>query len=158
MCGVFVGNISYMCEIQPIFRIMLNTLSISSVMWQICSILFAERFDFITRRSAPFCSGSVQCLQRGMIFNDQPPESQGGRGRKRLGRAYMATHYKVVCFMQHFTHLLSSNDPDILLAALQALVALVRINPSKLHLSGKLPGSAVLNLHFLDLSQGWGSK
>ena len=60
--------------------------------------------------------------------------------------------------MQHFTHLLSSNDPDILLAALQALVALVRINPSKLHLSGKLPGSEVLNLHFLALSQGWGSK
>ena len=60
--------------------------------------------------------------------------------------------------MQHFTHLLSSNDPNILLAYLQALVALVRINPSKLHLSGKLPGSAVLNLHFLALSQGWGSK
>ena len=60
--------------------------------------------------------------------------------------------------MQHFTHLLSSNDPDILLASLQALVALVRISPSKLHLSGKLPGSAVLNVHFLALSQGWGSK
>ena len=72
---VFVGNISYMCEIQPIFRIMLNTLLISSVMWHIYSILFAERFNFITHRSAPFCSGSVQCLQRGMIFNDRPLES-----------------------------------------------------------------------------------
>ena len=60
--------------------------------------------------------------------------------------------------MQHFTHLLSSNDPDILLVALQALVALVNIIPTKLHLSGKLPGSAVLNLHFLALSQGWGIK
>ena len=60
--------------------------------------------------------------------------------------------------MQHSTHLLSSNDPYILLAALQALVALVRINPSKLHLSGKLPRSGVLNLHFLALSQVWGSK
>ena len=60
--------------------------------------------------------------------------------------------------MQHFTHLLSSNDHDILLAYLQALVALVRINPSKLHLSGKMPGSVVLNVHFLSLSQGWGSK
>ena len=70
----------------------------------------------------------------------------------------MATHCKVVCFMQHFTHLLSSSDHDILLAALQALVAIVRINPFKLHLSGKLPGRAVLNLHFLALSQGCGSK
>ena len=66
--------------------------------------------------------------------------------------------FKVVCFMQHFTHLLSSNDLDILLVALQALASLVKINLAKLHLSGKLPGSAVLNLHFLALSQGWGSK
>ena len=115
---VFVGNISYMCELQPISRIMLNTLLISFVMWHICSILFAERFNFITHRSAPFCSGSVQFLQRGMIFNHQPPESQGGRGRNRLGRVYMATNCKVVCFMQHFTHLLSSKDPDILLSSL----------------------------------------
>ena len=104
---IFVGNISYMCELQPIFIIMLNTLLISSVMWHIYSILFVERFNFITCRSAPFYSGSIQCLHRGMIFNDRPLEIQGGRGRKRLGRAYMATHCKVVCFMQHFTHLLS---------------------------------------------------
>ena len=64
-------------------------------------------------------------------------------------------NFKVVCFMQHFTHLLSSNDPDILLAALQDLV---NINTSKLHLSGKLPESAMLNHHLLALSQGWGSK
>lgn len=60
--------------------------------------------------------------------------------------------------LEHFTYLLSSNDPDILLAALHALAALVKINPAKLHLSGKLPGSAVLNRHLLALSQGWGSK
>ena len=60
--------------------------------------------------------------------------------------------------MQHFTHLLTSNDPDILLGALQALVALVKIKPAKLHLSGKLQRSAVLNHHLLSLSQGWGSK
>ncbi|KAH9287706.1 hypothetical protein KI387_031823 [Taxus chinensis] len=60
--------------------------------------------------------------------------------------------------LEHFTHLLSSNDPEILLAALHALVALVKINPAKLHLSGKLPGSVVLNRHLLALSQGWGSK
>lgn len=60
--------------------------------------------------------------------------------------------------LEHFTYLLSSNDPDILLAALRALAALVKINPAKLHLSGKLPGSAVLNRHLLALSQGWGSK
>eukprot|EP01018_Ginkgo_biloba_P030617 Gb_17424 [translate_table: standard] len=60
--------------------------------------------------------------------------------------------------LEHFTHLLSSRDPDILLASLQALAALVNINPAKLHCSGKLPGSAVLNHHLLALSQGWGSK
>ena len=66
--------------------------------------------------------------------------------------------FKVVCFMQDFTHLLSSNDPDILLAYLQSLAALVNINPAKLHLSGKMLGSGVLNSHLLALSQGWGSK
>ncbi|GLJ53784.1 hypothetical protein SUGI_1147870 [Cryptomeria japonica] len=60
--------------------------------------------------------------------------------------------------LEHFTHLLSSNDPEILLAALQALVALVKINPAKLHLSGRLPVNVVLNRHLLALSQGWGSK
>lgn len=60
--------------------------------------------------------------------------------------------------LEHFKLLLSSADPDILLAALETLSALVRINPSKLHGSGKLIGCGSLNSYLLSLAQGWGSK
>ncbi|CAN6450843.1 unnamed protein product [Victoria cruziana] len=60
--------------------------------------------------------------------------------------------------LEHFNHLLASTDPDILLAALQTLNALVKINPSKLHVSGKMIGCASLNSILLSLAQGWGSK
>ncbi|KAF3795858.1 E3 ubiquitin-protein ligase [Nymphaea thermarum] len=60
--------------------------------------------------------------------------------------------------LEHFNHLLASTDPDILLAALQTLNALVKINPSKLHVSGKMIGCGSLNSILLSLAQGWGSK
>ncbi|ERN14346.1 E3 ubiquitin-protein ligase UPL2 isoform X1 [Amborella trichopoda] len=60
--------------------------------------------------------------------------------------------------LEHFNLLLSSTDPEILLATLQTLASLVRINPSKLHVNGKLLGCGVLNNCLLALAQGWGSK
>jgi hypothetical protein len=39
---------------------------------------------------------------------------------------------------QHLKLLLASSDPEIVVAALETLVALVKINPSKLHMNGKL--------------------
>lgn len=60
---------------------------------------------------------------------------------------------------QHFQLLLASTDPDIVLATLETLSALVKINPSKLNVSGKLIGcGSSLNSCLLPLAQGWGSK
>jgi E3 ubiquitin-protein ligase HUWE1 len=61
--------------------------------------------------------------------------------------------------LEHFKLLLSSTDPDILIATLETLCALVKINPSKLHASGKLVEcSSAINSCLLSLAQGWGSK
>jgi len=61
-------------------------------------------------------------------------------------------------FYQHFKLLLSSSDPEIVVAALETLAALVKINPSKLHMNGKLISCGAINTHLLSLAQGWGSK
>ncbi|XVE60630.1 hypothetical protein DITRI_Ditri05aG0143100 [Diplodiscus trichospermus] len=60
--------------------------------------------------------------------------------------------------LEHFKLLLSSSDPEILIATLETLSALVKINPSKVHGSGKLIGCGSLNSYLLSLAQGWGSK
>ncbi|KAF3447270.1 hypothetical protein FNV43_RR12450 [Rhamnella rubrinervis] len=60
--------------------------------------------------------------------------------------------------LEHFKLLLSSTDPEILIATLETLSALVKINPSKLHGSGKLIGCGSVNSYLLSLAQGWGSK
>nr|DAD40895.1 TPA_asm: hypothetical protein HUJ06_015218 [Nelumbo nucifera] len=60
--------------------------------------------------------------------------------------------------LEHFKHLLASTDPEILIATLETLSALVKINPSKLHVSGKLIGCGSINSYLLALAQGWGSK
>eukprot|EP00252_Welwitschia_mirabilis_P015868 TRINITY_DN35256_c0_g1_i1.p1 TRINITY_DN35256_c0_g1~~TRINITY_DN35256_c0_g1_i1.p1 ORF type:complete len:3600 (-),score=671.44 TRINITY_DN35256_c0_g1_i1:388-11187(-) len=61
--------------------------------------------------------------------------------------------------LEHLINLLSSNDPDMLLATLHTLTAFVKISPSKMmHLNAKTPGTAALNRYTLALSQGWGSK
>ncbi|XP_020547513.1 E3 ubiquitin-protein ligase UPL2 isoform X2 [Sesamum indicum] len=60
--------------------------------------------------------------------------------------------------LEHFKLLLASTDPEILIAALEALSALVKITPSKLHASGKLVGCGSVNSCLLSLAQGWGSK
>ncbi|KAH7567631.1 hypothetical protein JRO89_XS07G0108400 [Xanthoceras sorbifolium] len=54
--------------------------------------------------------------------------------------------------------LLTSTDPEVLIATLETLSALVKINPSKLHGSGKLIGCGSVNSYLLSLAQGWGSK
>ncbi|KAI4366524.1 hypothetical protein MLD38_022393 [Melastoma candidum] len=59
---------------------------------------------------------------------------------------------------QHFKLLLSSTDPEVLIAALETLSALVKINPSKLHGSSKSVGCGSVNSYLLLLAQGWGSK
>ncbi|CAL5383970.1 unnamed protein product [Camellia sinensis] len=60
--------------------------------------------------------------------------------------------------LEHFKLLLASTDPEILIATLETLSALVKINPSKLHSSGKLVGCGSVNSCLLSLAQGWGSK
>ncbi|KAL4278284.1 hypothetical protein GQ457_03G034450 [Hibiscus cannabinus] len=60
--------------------------------------------------------------------------------------------------LEHFKFLLSSTDPEILIATLETLSALVKINPSKVHGSGKLIGCVSVNSYLLSLAQGWGSK
>ncbi|KAL3617821.1 hypothetical protein CASFOL_038142 [Castilleja foliolosa] len=60
--------------------------------------------------------------------------------------------------IEHFKLLLASTDPEILIAALEVLCALVKITPSKLHVSGKLVGCGSINSYLLSLAQGWGSK
>ncbi|CAL9118924.1 unnamed protein product [Musa textilis] len=60
--------------------------------------------------------------------------------------------------LEHFKLLLASIDPDIIIATLETLSALVKINPSKMHLGRKLIGCGSLNSRLLSLAQGWGSK
>ncbi|XP_022768487.1 E3 ubiquitin-protein ligase UPL2-like isoform X2 [Durio zibethinus] len=60
--------------------------------------------------------------------------------------------------LEHFKLLLSSTDPEILIATLETLSALVKINTSKIHGSGKLIGCGTVNSYLLSLAQGWGSK
>ncbi|KAL5559936.1 hypothetical protein UlMin_036147 [Ulmus minor] len=60
--------------------------------------------------------------------------------------------------LEHFKLLLASTDPEVLIATLETLSALVKINPSKLHGSGKLIGCGSVNSYLLSLAQGWGSK
>ncbi|XAR48483.1 Ubiquitin--protein ligase [Bertholletia excelsa] len=60
--------------------------------------------------------------------------------------------------LEHFKLLLASTDPEILIATLETLAALVKINPSKLHATGKLIGCGSVNSCLLSLAQGWGSK
>ncbi|XP_004501671.1 E3 ubiquitin-protein ligase UPL2-like isoform X2 [Cicer arietinum] len=60
--------------------------------------------------------------------------------------------------LEHFKLLLASTDPEIIIATLETLFALVKINPSKLHGSSKLVGCGSVNSYLLSLAQGWGSK
>ncbi|XP_019414794.1 PREDICTED: E3 ubiquitin-protein ligase UPL1-like isoform X2 [Lupinus angustifolius] len=60
--------------------------------------------------------------------------------------------------LEHFKLLLASTDPEILIATLETLAALVKINPSKLHGSAKMVGCGSVNNYLLSLAQGWGSK
>ncbi|KAG0456448.1 hypothetical protein HPP92_024236 [Vanilla planifolia] len=60
--------------------------------------------------------------------------------------------------LEHFKLLLASTDPDIIIATLETLSSLMKINLSKLHGSGKLISCGSMNSHLLSLAQGWGSK
>ncbi|KAL3023982.1 hypothetical protein AAZX31_04G094700 [Glycine max] len=60
--------------------------------------------------------------------------------------------------LEHFKLLLASTDPEIIIATLETLAALVKINPSKLHGSAKMVGCGSVNSYLLSLAQGWGSK
>ncbi|KAL1344749.1 hypothetical protein HN51_018594 [Arachis hypogaea] len=60
--------------------------------------------------------------------------------------------------LEHFKLLLASTDPEILIASLETLSALVKINLSKLHGSAKMVGCGSVNSYLLSLAQGWGSK
>ncbi|XP_020222235.1 E3 ubiquitin-protein ligase UPL1 [Cajanus cajan] len=60
--------------------------------------------------------------------------------------------------LEHFKLLLASTDPEILIATLETLSALVKINPSKLHGSTKMICCGSVNSYLLSLAQGWGSK
>lgn len=57
--------------------------------------------------------------------------------------------------LQHLTALLASNEPEVLMAALQTLTIFVR----KTHSSGvRWHGDQVLNSRLLSMAQGWGGK
>ncbi|KAL1546797.1 HECT-type E3 ubiquitin transferase [Salvia divinorum] len=60
--------------------------------------------------------------------------------------------------IEHFKLLLASTDPEMITAALETLSALVKISPSKLHVSGKVVGCGSVKTCLLSLAQGWGSK
>ncbi|CAO2834572.1 unnamed protein product [Amaranthus hypochondriacus] len=60
--------------------------------------------------------------------------------------------------LENFKLLLASTDPEVLLATLETLSSLVKIPPSKLHVSGKMIGLGSINSCLLSLAQGWGSK
>ncbi|KAJ6809622.1 E3 ubiquitin-protein ligase UPL1-like [Iris pallida] len=60
--------------------------------------------------------------------------------------------------LENLKLLLASTDPEVLIDTLETLSALVGINPSKLHVSGKLIGCGSVNNHLLFLAQGWGNK
>ncbi|XP_027904990.1 E3 ubiquitin-protein ligase UPL1-like [Vigna unguiculata] len=60
--------------------------------------------------------------------------------------------------LEHFKLLLASTDPEIIIATLETLAALVKINPSKLHGTAKMVGCGSVNSYLLSLAQGWGSK
>ncbi|XP_031279241.1 E3 ubiquitin-protein ligase UPL2-like isoform X1 [Pistacia vera] len=60
--------------------------------------------------------------------------------------------------LEHFKLLLASTDPEVLIATLETLAALVKLNPSKLNGNGKLIGCGSVNSYLLSLAQGWGSK
>lgn len=60
--------------------------------------------------------------------------------------------------LEHFKLLLASTDPEVVVATLETLSALVKIPPSKLHVSGKMIGLGSINSCLLSLAQGWGSK
>ncbi|KAL9666925.1 hypothetical protein QQ045_001269 [Rhodiola kirilowii] len=60
--------------------------------------------------------------------------------------------------LEHFKLLLSSTDPEVMIATLETLAALVKINPSKVHGNAKLVGLGSVNSCLLSLAQGWGSK
>ncbi|XP_044475509.1 E3 ubiquitin-protein ligase UPL2-like isoform X2 [Mangifera indica] len=60
--------------------------------------------------------------------------------------------------LEHFKLLLTSTDTEILIATLETLAALVKLNPSKLHGNAKLIGCGSVNGYLLSLAQGWGSK
>ncbi|KAF7064261.1 hypothetical protein CFC21_070622 [Triticum aestivum] len=60
--------------------------------------------------------------------------------------------------LEHFKNLLASSDPEVVVAALETLASVVKINPSKLHMNGKLISCGAINSHLLSLAQGWGSK
>ncbi|GAB2292986.1 hypothetical protein Dimus_027209 [Dionaea muscipula] len=60
--------------------------------------------------------------------------------------------------LEHLKLLLAATDPEVVLATLETLSALVKIHPSKMHVSGKLIGLGSINSCLLSLAQGWGSK
>jgi hypothetical protein len=62
--------------------------------------------------------------------------------------------YFTVSPLQNFKLLLASTDPEILIATLETLSALVKINPSKLHGGGKLIGCGSVNSYLLCLHRG----
>ncbi|XP_061371769.1 E3 ubiquitin-protein ligase UPL1-like [Gastrolobium bilobum] len=60
--------------------------------------------------------------------------------------------------LEHFKLLLASTDPEIIIATLETLSVLVKINPSKLHGTAKMVGCGSVNSYLLSLAQGWGTK
>lgn len=106
------------------------------------------------------CSRKDLVLSDNILEDDSPFPKQAVLQILRVMQIILENCHNKGSFsgLEHFKLLLASTDPEILIATLEALAVLVKINPSKLHASGKLVGCGSINSCLLSLAQGWGSK
>lgn len=106
------------------------------------------------------CSRKDLVLSDNILGDDSPFPKQAVLQILRVMQIILENCHNKGSFsgLEHFKLLLASTDPEILIATLETLAVLVKINPSKLHASGKLVGCGSINSCLLSLAQGWGSK
>ncbi|XP_016486388.2 LOW QUALITY PROTEIN: E3 ubiquitin-protein ligase UPL2-like [Nicotiana tabacum] len=115
---------------------------------------------FDTYFKSYLCSRKDLLLSDNILGDDSPFPKQAVLQILRVMQIILENCHNKGSFsgLEHFKLLLASTDPEILIATLETLAVLVKINPSKLHASGKLVGCGSINSCLLSLAQGWGSK
>ncbi|CAN4122413.1 unnamed protein product [Withania somnifera] len=106
------------------------------------------------------CSRKDVVLSDNILGDDSPFPKQAVLQILRVMQIILENCHNKGSFsgLEHFKLLLALTDPEILIATLETLSVLVKINPSKLHASGKLVRCGSINSCLLSLAQGWGSK